>query len=152
MAGGAVGDCWGIENQYNSYGYLELQREARYGTGSLEQVYYQVTAMDVFGNVTHFTQKDGDIATVKAFDSVTGLVTGITATANGIAIQDSTYTFDNLGNLRSRSNHTLQSGAGQSETFDYDSVNRLTRVNGVKQVQYYANGNIKTTLTRCGGY
>lgn len=138
-----IGQCWGIENQYNAQGYLQLQREARYGTSNNEKIYYQVNAIDVFGNVTEFTQNDGNIDTVKSFDPITGLVTGITATANGAVIQNNTYSFDNLGNLRSRANHTLQSGLGQSESFTYDNVNRLTHINGSEKVKYYANGNIK---------
>jgi YD repeat-containing protein len=137
-----VGSCLGIEHHYNNHGYLAHQQEAQRGTNSNARVYLQFTAMDAFGNVTHFNQNNGGIATVKTFDEVTGILKDISA--NNGALQSNTYTFDDLGNLRSRENSTLKtSGKGYLETFSYDKVNRLTHVNDVEQVSYYANGNIK---------
>lgn len=141
--GTAVGSCWGIQNHYNTYGYLEKQVEARNGASDNAKTYYQVTTMDALGNVTHFNQSDNLTSSIKSFNQANGFISSISTVSNGVAIQSNTYTFDGLGNLRSRTNNTLKTGTlGQSETFDYDDVNRLTDINNIEKVRYAANGNI----------
>ncbi|MFM9500791.1 hypothetical protein ACKI1Q_45405, partial [Streptomyces galilaeus] len=60
--------------------------------------------------------------------------------------QNETYGYDQLGNLRHRTNYH---GATETltETFRYDDLNRLTEVyfNGIntQSIRYYENGNIK---------
>jgi RHS repeat-associated protein len=138
-----VGNCWGVQNHYNTYGYLEKQVEARNGASTDAKTYYEVTAMDALGNVTHFNQSDNLTSSIKGFNQANGFLSSISTESNGVAIQSNTYTFDGLGNLRSRINDTLKTGTlGQSETFDYDNVNRLTNINDVEKVRYAANGNI----------
>ncbi|MBA6302857.1 RHS repeat-associated core domain-containing protein [Colwellia sp. MB02u-14] len=139
----AVGNCWGVQNHYNTYGYLEKQLESRNGASANAKVYYQVTAMDALGNVTHFNQSDNLTSSIKGFNQANGFISTINTQSNGIAIQSNAYTFDGLGNLRSRENDTLKTGTlGQLETFDYDDINRLTDINDVEKVRYAANGNI----------
>ncbi|WP_284244624.1 RHS repeat-associated core domain-containing protein [Thalassotalea insulae] len=141
-SGSVVGSCRGIQNHYNTRGYLYKQTEARDSANGL--VYQQITEMDALGNVKRFSQNNGAIASIKDYDTVTGFLKTITAESNGVSIQDNVYTFDALGNLRSRTNNTLKAGTlGQSESFGYDDVNRLTTVNGTEVVSYYENGNIK---------
>ena len=142
--GTVKGTCWGIQNQYNSRGYLTLKKEARNGAANDATVYYQVTAMDALGNVSEFNQNDDKIASRKTFNQANGQLIEIVATKGGVAIQNNEYTFDGLGNLRSRTNHTLATNTqGQSETFQYDKLNRLTHINAEEQVKYFANGNIR---------
>ena len=145
IAGTTVkGSCWGVQNEYNDDGYLLSQKEARNGASADAAVYYKVTAMDAFGNVTNYTQNNDLMSSTKSFDPVTGFLDSISTESNGVVVQNNVYTFDNFGNLRSRTNNSLQTGTlGQSETFDYDTVNRLTHINDVEKVKYYANGNIK---------
>tara|TARA_R110002060_G_scaffold880_3_gene2106 strand:+ start:4858 stop:11826 length:6969 start_codon:yes stop_codon:yes gene_type:complete len=141
--GRIFGNCWGVQNHYNTYGYLEKQVEARNGASADAKAYYQVTAMDALGNVTHFNQSDNLTSSIKDFNQANGFINSISTESNGVAIQQNTYTFDGLGNLRSRINHTLNNGTlGQSESFDYDDINRLTDINNVEKIRYAANGNI----------
>ncbi|MCH2058019.1 MAG: hypothetical protein MK214_15680 [Thalassotalea sp.] len=143
-----VGHCRGVQHHYKN-GHLFKQTEAREGANG--RVYMQVNAKDSFGNVTQFVQNQGttgEISTIKAFNNVTGLLESISA--NNGTIQSNSYQFDQLGNLRTRTNNTLATvGRGYSETFKYDTVNRLTDVideTGTRDsltVKYAQNGNIK---------
>ena len=138
-----VGNCWGVQNHYNTYGYLEKQIEARNGASANAKVYYQITAMDALGNVTHFNQSDNLTSSIKNFNQANGFISSVSTQSNGVTIQNNVYTFDGLGNLRSRINNTLKTGTlGQSESFEYDDINRLTDINGVEKVRYAVNGNI----------
>lgn len=143
-----VGHCRGVQHHYKN-GHLFKQTEAREGANG--RVYMQINAKDTFGNVTQFVQNQGaigQISTIKAFNNVTGLLEGISA--NNGTIQSNSYQFDQLGNLRTRTNNTLATvGRGHSETFKYDTVNRLTDVideTGTRDsltVKYAQSGNIK---------
>lgn len=149
-----VGVCLGVQNNYNNLGYLESQEEARYGNNTADadrDVFQEVTAMDAFGNVTSFKQNDAKITSNRVYDQQTGYIKDIQA-SNGVLIQDNDYQFDAIGNLRSRTRHALATTASltidsnsrsiQSESFQYDNVNRLTHIDNVEFMQYQANGNI----------
>jgi RHS repeat-associated protein len=139
----ASGDANGIRYYYNPQGYAYKQVEARNSLDADAKVYHQVIEMDAFGNVTQFQQNDSKITTHRAYDPITGYATGINV-SNGRLIQSNTYEFDAIGNLRLRTRDSINSNyAHQSELFDYDELNRLTTINDVERVQYYANGNIK---------
>jgi RHS repeat-associated protein len=137
------GSCWGIQNQYNTYGYLYLQKEARNGADSDAKIYYKVKAMDALGNITSFSQNDEQLSSTKAYNQANGFIDSISTDSKGVTIQNNLYSFDSFGNLRSRTNGTLKTGTlGAKETFAYDNVNRLTHINNIEKVKYYANGNI----------
>ncbi len=57
-----------------------------------------------------------------SYDAAKGDVLALSASRNGSAIQNKIYTWDNLGNLNTRNDLVAQ----RSETFGYDSLNRLT--------------------------
>lgn len=134
--------CWGIRNHYNANGYLFKQVEARNSAGT-PKVYYQAHSMDAYGNITQFKQNDGKVSSVRAYKPTTGYIDSITA-HNGALIQNNRYTFDGIGNLRSRTRNSLKASfANKSERFKYDDLNRLTYINDDKKVQYFANGNIQ---------
>jgi RHS repeat-associated protein len=138
----AAGSSQGIRHHYNARGYAYKQVEARNSADPDATVYYEAKEMDAFGNVTEFTQNNGLVTSYKTYDPLTGYVSDIQAD-NGFLIQDNHYVFDAIGNLRTRTRNSLQSTYDKSnETFEYDTLNRLTDINGVEQVRYQANGNI----------
>ena len=142
---------YGTQYQYQN-GYSKAVWEARYGIDKAYSTRYQnIIAMDAFGNVTESKAGNNRI-TWREHDDTTGMLKAIT-TQGGLQAWD--YEFDGIGNLRSRSDqtHKLPSLSGGSpvafnESFDYDSLNRLTQVknNGVatQSLSYFANGSIKT--------
>ncbi len=137
------GACWGIQHSYNARGYLISQKEARNGAASDAKEYYRITAMDALGNATGFSQNDSKITSNKTYNPANGQLNRITASKGSVNIQDNEYSFDGLGNLYSRTRHTLKNGTiGQSEDFKYDELNRLTHINNVLEASYFANGNI----------
>ncbi|WP_113906634.1 hypothetical protein [Aliidiomarina celeris] len=86
---------------------------------------------DAYGNATESLAGNG-LTHWRSYDARTRLVESIT-TSGGVQALD--YSFDGLGNLRSRSDnlHRLPalSGSGIAtfdETFFYDDLNRLTQV------------------------
>ena len=147
----ASGEDFGVQYQYSG-GYQRAVWEARYGIGNANSVRYQlISALDAFGNVTE-SRAGNNRTTWRNHDNVTGMLKAIT-TQGGL--QDWSYEFDGLGNLRSRSDSTHKlpavTGSGVvnfSESFDYDNLNRVETVynNGVvtQSLSYFANGNIKT--------
>jgi len=66
----------------------------------------------------------------------------ITTDSSAGPIQDLAYTFDAIGNLKSRGNNVM----GFAELFSYDDLNRLTYVSGPasRYIAYDAIGNIKS--------
>ena len=94
------------------------------GTFTPGAAYRTVTAMDARGNVTAETLGNG-VRRTHAFDGRTGRPLGIKAGRSSASdLQDLSYQWDALGNLKSRA-----SGSGASalaEAFGYDGLNRLT--------------------------
>jgi RHS repeat-associated protein len=82
-----------------------------------------VAPVDAFGHLLAYT--DGNlVSTVSSFDAATGAPTGISAgIGQAQTVQQLTYIWDGYGNLTQRqdANQTL------SESFQYDSLNRLTQ-------------------------
>ncbi|MCV2883191.1 FG-GAP-like repeat-containing protein [Aestuariibacter sp. AA17] len=152
----ALGDYHGVRNHYKN-GYLEMQEEARYSGSATEgdnKVYFKLTKVDAFDNPISYSYNGSQVKVEKHYDDKTGLVKGITSTnALDQLLQKNEYSFDTLGNLRSRQRGTLVANtqvelAGltqqvQSQRFDYDKLNRLTHLNDVEVVKYHSNGNIK---------
>lgn len=130
------GDGRGVQYQY-SFGHLDRIFEVKTG-----KAYYRATQMDAHKNVIEATVADG-ISIEKSYETITGRLKSLQA-AYGL-IQNESYGYDQLGNLRHRINYHGASGT-LKETFNYDELNRLTDVyfNGIntQSIQYYDNGNI----------
>lgn len=138
-----------IKHIYNANGYLDQVKAV--GSG---KVYWNADEMNARGIVTSHFLNDGVIAVSKAVNDANGWIEGILSnnTGTGVAIQHTGYTFDNVGNILSRTDY-LQ--ANVAETFTYDNLDRLTgsTVTGLapKSFTYNALGNI-TSKTGVGAY
>ena len=100
---------------YTALGYLKEVRN-----NSSNVLYWQANAMDAEGHLTQQTYGN-NVVTQQVFDRATGRTQSITAGTNN-AVQNLSFTYDLRGNLLTRgdANQSL------SETFLYDSLNRLT--------------------------
>lgn len=145
-----------VQNEYNNYGYLKAVHNAVV-TDDVVETYYRVESMDLRGNVTQ-SQKSSSgaavITTTDTYDPVTGrLADRVSQTLLGTIIQDLTYDWDAIGNLKNRRDQ----GAGKDldESFNYDGLNRLltSQVTGgaTQIVTYDSLGNIKTKSDVAGG-
>lgn len=100
---------------YDSNGFMDRVRDAASNT-----VIWQATATDRWGNTTEFTE--GNIGVAYGYDSVSGLVTGISARRNGQSLLGQACSWSSTGNLEWRTDTTLN----VREDFGYDRFNRLT--------------------------
>jgi RHS repeat-associated protein len=135
---------------YTALGYLKTVSAG--GTTAFPQVVsHTILAMNAQGQVTQY-KTGNNVTTVKTFAPDTGRLNSQTATLDGQAagnVLNQSYTYDALGNLISRADNSPN--VGTSESFSYDSLNRLTLstlVGGAvmpsttTQVMYDARGNI----------
>ena len=104
-----------VRNTYNLRGYLASVSE---DGGSA--VYWQADSVNAEGQVTQATLGNG-VVTTKAFDPKTALVDSIVTTLGATVVQDLTYGFDKLGNLKQRADLRQD----RREDFLYDGLNRL---------------------------
>jgi len=120
---------------YDSNGYLNVVTTAS-SCVSPATWYWKATFMDSLGNVTTESLGNG-LTTMRSYNPTNGLVSNINTNSG---IQNIDYTFNALGNLTGR-NDTVN---GVNETFQYDTLNRLTAVTGPanKSYAYDALGNI----------
>lgn len=138
-----------LHYEYTATGFL---RKATGSSGSYPFVAaYEVLAMDAQGHVTQYRQGT-QVKTVRTYDAATGRLKATSATREGAAVGNvlsHTYAYDSLGNLRARTDSSP--GAGTSETFEYDTLNRLAKYHIVggavttlrtTQVMYDPRGNI----------
>ena len=145
----ADGSTFATKYQYDALGRNSLVRYPVVGTSQLAVGYHysslghlhyltddstdysllwQAKAMNGLGQVTDEQMRNG-VETVSNRNPLTGWLLGSTATAhadNNNVIQNWSYGFDEIGNLRSRARTDAASGAPSSETFGYDLTNRLT--------------------------
>ena len=144
-------DFNGVRHAHNAHGHFERLQDAEGafdGQGAFvpNVAYRTVTAMDARGNVTAETLGNG-VKRTHAFDGRTGRPLGIeSAKSSKGDLQDLSYEWDALGNLKSRA-----SGEGASalrEAFAYDKLNRLEshRVGSraVQSIAYDGYGNIRS--------
>ncbi|MEW6995201.1 PQQ-binding-like beta-propeller repeat protein [Colwelliaceae bacterium MEBiC 14330] len=119
----------GIRYHY-AYGKVLKQQEAR--EGEQGRIYTETVSLNAFGGISEY-RKGSRIINVGADDA--GRANSISS-GDGDYIQQDSYTFDGMGNLKSR---TLTTQAEQ--IFGYDGLNRLTTVNGSQRYHYKDNGN-----------
>jgi YD repeat-containing protein len=139
-----------VKHHYNARGYLAAIENV-----STSLVYWEATAMNAEGQLTQATFGNG-ISTQWAYNAQTGLINalGSRTPLGANDIQDLGFTFDTIGNLTAREDYTQS----LSETFVYDSLNRMTSstlddgtTQTAKQYTYDALGNI-LSKTGIGSY
>jgi len=100
---------------YTSIGYVQTITDAVTG-----QTYYTVNARDGEQHLIQDTTGNG-IVTARTFDNTTGRLLSIVA-GSGNGVENFSYSYDGVGNPLSRAD----GNAGITETFTYDTLNRLT--------------------------
>ncbi|MEO3678411.1 chitobiase/beta-hexosaminidase C-terminal domain-containing protein [Rheinheimera sp. FR7-31] len=134
-----AGNGYGQQFQY-AYGHMNRIFEVKTG-----QAYYRMLEADAYQNLTQ-AEAANHIQVERDYDAKSGRLTGLFA-GFGL-IQHQYYRYDQLGNLRYRSNLNAFGSADLIESFGYDELNRLETVtfNGVlsQQIAYLDNGNILT--------
>src|SRR6185437_5256787 len=109
---------------YTSLGFLQYLTDE----SSDYSVLWQAKAMNALGQVTDQQTLNG-VETVTTRNAATGWAMASTSTAHadgGTVIQNWSNTYDEAGNLLTRSRTDAVSGAASNETFGYDPLNRLT--------------------------
>lgn len=138
------------------------------GSGSCVdgQTYWEIKAVDSYGNVT-VTEYGNGTRTTNVFDKLHGEIRAISTSGPSEAVQELEFEWDMAGNLRNRQDKLVNANSGghYRQDFEYDSLNRLRRVktqlniDGVadpndQYTSYHANGNIdcfKATSASCSG-
>ncbi|MCF6194114.1 MAG: RHS repeat-associated core domain-containing protein, partial [Kangiellaceae bacterium] len=128
------GSDHGLRYTYKSNGYLYKISETKAGVTT---IYRQIYAMNAFDNVIDERFGNG-VKTERLYNPKSGRLNRINTTYGGAVRQNLEYTWDNLGRLKERESITKN----LTETFGYDSLNRIKTVNGVNQVDHDSKGNI----------
>lgn len=128
-----------IQHEYNTNGYLVKVKDAQSG-----KVHWQAKVTNAKGQIEQFTLGNNLTTNIK-YNAAKGYITDIVTPG----IQNWSYKFNNVGNLTER----IDNNRKLIEKFDYDGLNRLTKVyyNGTlkQQMTYDAVGNI-TSKTGVG--
>ena len=130
-----------VKNVYDELGYLT---EIRRADGVFDIAFWRAEKMDLRGNITEF-RYGNQYQNTRSHKPSTGRIQEITSTPTGGSTQlHHKYTFDSVGNLKSRRDVVLDN----TETMEYDHLNRLTEVEATGlTTQFYSydnNGNIKS--------
>jgi RHS repeat-associated protein len=106
-----------IDYDYDYFGHMNVAKDGN--TGS---VFYTLTEADALGREV-FVDLGNGLDEYRTFDRASGHLTAIeTGPSLSSSIQDLSFTFDEVGNLETRTNHLI----GKTETFTYDALNRLS--------------------------
>jgi len=112
-----------VRYNYTSLGFLYYVSDATDGS-----LYWAATARDAAGQVKSEYTRNG-VETTSTRNEATGWLMGSRSVAHAdgdTLIQNWTYRFDEVGNLRSRTRADVVNGAPSDEAFSYDPLNRLT--------------------------
>ncbi len=111
-----------VMNEYDEDYSFPLRQKLAPGTyEGAGTVLWQAGTYDSKGRT--LTQQFAQGVNISAsYDPAKGDVLALSASRNGDSIQNKTYTWDSLGNLNTRNDLVAQ----RSETFGYDTLNRLT--------------------------
>jgi RHS repeat-associated protein len=132
---------------YTALGYLKTITRVSSGA-----VLWTANTLDAEGHLLQQTYGNA-IATTQNFNPANARITSITAGA-GNSVQNSTYQYDNLGNVTNRNDQTQS----LVETFGYDMLNRMTNstVNAsaaaYTNTYAYSNGGNINSRSDLGGY
>lgn len=146
-----------VQNVYDENGFLSkigdaYQFDAANDEFTANGLYYEVREVDQRGNVVRELLGNGQDTRRRYFDSTGRLeLIQTSAPVTNYKVQDLTYSYDVLGNLKSRHDQSQDSQTGAAsdhlESFDYDAMNRLrySTIQGeaAREVRYLANGNIQ---------
>jgi len=113
-----------VEYHYTKLGFLQYVADA-----SDHKPYWVAKSMNAAGQVVDEQTRNG-VETVSTRNPLTGWLMDATTTAvadNNTLVQKWTNTYDEVGNLLSRSRSQPTNIADSVETFDYDLLDRLTR-------------------------
>lgn len=153
------GTTLGSSSEYDSYGRIStltypsgFKIKYVYKNGYLEEIkrndngasIWKLNSMNSKGQIIQSTSGNG-LITIKTYNNL-GYLTNI-KTGNS-TIQNIEYQYDTKGYLISRKDYRHNS---KSETFGYDVLGRLFRINGITTVLYQNNGNI-TSKSDAGSY
>lgn len=107
---------------YTANGHLsEVQNAA-----NTSQTYWRAMTVNARGQITQEVQGNG-VVTERAFDPDSGIIDGITCTFGAAGdVQKAEFDFDLIGNLTTRRDRRYSTTF--SETFGYDTLNRLQTV------------------------
>lgn len=120
---------YGLQYQYDtSYSYVERIVDSQ------NKEWWEAEGSGAYDHLDRpVSYRKGEaLVTARAYDPASQLLTGIDTGS----LQNLSYAWDGLGNLASRSS------GGLSETFGYDSLNRLEKRNGSTIASYSDTGNI----------
>ncbi|XOV79630.1 MAG: tandem-95 repeat protein [Aestuariibacter sp.] len=135
---GSATEALKIEYRYNSNGYLTHERNA-----SSKHVYREITAQDVFGNITGADINAGGITGEYTYHGATGqmLSTMVEASPTDIVQYIHYSQYDSYGNLTQQENLSDYKVGTTNDIYQYDKLHRLTQstitVNGASDTIYY---------------
>ncbi len=108
---------------YTSVGHLNYVVDA-----SNNSLYWAATEMNALGQVTAEHTRNG-VETIKSRNPSTGWLTGSSSIAHAdgnAVIEGWAFSYDEAGNVRSRTRQDALIGGPSVETFGYDALNRVT--------------------------
>lgn len=151
---GTVLAASGTQNHYNQFGYAYESIDLNDG-----KLIQRTLSTNARGQITSELRGNGVVSNFDFYDA-TGLLKQQRASLNGGStyVQNNTYVWDSLGNLKSRLNLSGLVGSTTasknfSETFCYDGLNRLIKVNntsGANPAPEPSCGNITQDVTYDG--
>ncbi len=128
---GSFIEARGIRSHYQ-HNQVIRQQEAREGIAGRN--YHEITEINEAGKVIGYLK--GTQRMTLSYDDANRL-SGIISGSGNYTIQNDQYSFDSLGNLTSRHLTT-----DSEQVFEYDGLNRITHVDGLRQYNYHNNGNL----------
>ena len=132
LSSGKFIEARGIKYHY-AFDQVVKQQEAR--EGPLGRIYSETLSINDFGGLATYSK---GLRTISLGTDTSGRTASISSAA-GDYIQQDSYTYDGIGNLKSR---TLTTQAEQR--FGYDALNRITTVNNNQLYHYENNGNFES--------
>jgi RHS repeat-associated protein len=111
-----------VNYHYTNLGFLQHLRE-----GASGPMYWAATEMNAIGQVTKEITGNG-VETISIHNPSTGWLLNSNSTAHADGdrhIQDWSYGYDKVGNLKKRKRADVLAPGTSEETFDYDSLDRL---------------------------
>jgi RHS repeat-associated protein len=136
------------KNVYNAFGFV---KEVRRADGTTNELFWRADSYAVDGRINGETYGNG-VTNDRIYDKASGRLTGAgVGLGTGTEVQFLAYTYDQIGNVTARSDGAI----GRSETFVYDTLDRLTSHalagGATVTVTYDAKGNI-TNKSDVGNY